>query len=266
MRRRLASPALLCALLLAVSGCGPERRFEAARRGAVEYFAREVRTVDPGWANLFGYLHRRFGLELVNAAGAALHEVPMEQERPELAAIFRRLVDPGARVPKRTIAELSTPIDRMTASALHCDRIRLPENWNDVLREATRIGGYALTHAALASQWTLEQGCRPEIEVAVLQERQIEALGALVDGRDTLTVGNATDLWIEALVMLYYLGAADRIDPAWLEALLDAQRPDGGWPLGPGAKRSDPHPTALALWVLLENLEPDAAPIRWIAR
>jgi hypothetical protein len=64
--------------------------------------------------------------------------------------------------------------------------------------------------------------------------------------------------------MLYYLGARDRVQPAWLDAMLTAQRTDGGWPLGPGATRSDPHPTALALWVLLENLEPEAPPIRWI--
>ncbi len=64
--------------------------------------------------------------------------------------------------------------------------------------------------------------------------------------------------------MLYYLGAGAEVEAAWIDALLDAQRADGGWPTRKSEARSDPHPSALALWVLLENLEPEAPRIRWI--
>lgn len=259
---------LACALVPMLAGCGRDARLERARDHVARYFEREVTTVDPGWANLFGYLHRRFGLELRNASGAALHEVPVVQERAEIAAVFRRLVDPGASVPKQAIADLDTPVDRMTASALHCDRIPLPEGWRDVLGQATGIGGYALTHAALAGQWTVENGCRSAIELAALQQRQVDALAALVDGRDARVakIRNSIDLRIEAIVMLYYLGARDRVDPIWIDHVLEAQNEDGGWPLGPTAVASDPHASALALWVLLENLQPDAPAITWIPK
>ena len=75
----------------------------------------------------------------------------------------------------------------------------------------------------------------------------------------------SSDQWIEAISMLYYLGAGSRVRAEWIDDLLAGQRPDGGWPRHPRAALSDPHPTALALWVLLEQLQPDAAAIRWIA-
>jgi len=67
------------------------------------------------------------------------------------------------------------------------------------------------------------------------------------------------------VVMLDYSGAGDRIRAAWIDDLLSQQRADGGWPRHPRATRSDPHATALALWVVLAQRQPHAPPIRWIA-
>jgi hypothetical protein len=237
-----------------------------AFEGGVRYFEQTVRRVDPGWANVFGYLHRRFGLELESAEGQPLHSVPLVQARPGLAAVYRRLVDPAAAVDPARIAALPSVLDRITASALHCDRIPLPDDWVEVLWAATREGGYALTHAALSGEWTLENGCRPRSELDALQREQVEALVALVDDRAALAdeFRTPTDLWLEAMAMLSYLGAGDRFRDAWIDHVVAAQRLDGGWPERPGAKRSDPHTTALALWVLLERLRPDARPVRWV--
>jgi hypothetical protein len=242
-------------------------RLLAAREEALGYFAAHVDAPDPSWLSLFGYLHRRFGVRVALRSGAGLHELRDGIARPDVYAIYRRIDDPGARVEKAAIAALPTAIDRITASALHCDRIALPADWLDILRKASRAGLYALTHAVLASEWTVENGCLERDDVRTLGEEQVLLLEKLIDGRAALAASQeaATDLWIEAMVMLDYAGAGARIRRPWVEDLLTLQRDDGGWPRHPRAVRSDPHATALALWLVLAQLDPAAPHIRWIA-
>jgi hypothetical protein len=242
--------------------------WRAAQAGALRYFATAVETPDPSWLSLFGYLHRRFGVDARLASGAAPHALRDGVARPEVYAIYRRIDDPTAQIDKAAIAALPTAIDRITASALHCDRIPLPDDWLAILGKASRAGAYALTHAVLATEWTVEQRCRRRDQVTALHAEQVRLLEQLVDQRATLAgrYESATDLWIEAMAMLAYSGASDRIRQPWIDELLALQRADGGWPRHPRATRSDPHATALALWVVLERLQPQAPPIRWIAR
>ena len=262
---------LLLVLVLAcptvAAAATPDASLRAARDRAVRYFAEQVVAADPSWLAIFGYLHRRFGLEVRLAGGADLHTLRDGIARPEVAAIYRRIDDPDARVDKAAIAALPTAIDRITASALHCDRIALPGDWVAILGKASRAGAYALTHAVLATEWTVENGCLPRGDVAALHAEQVRLLEQLVDQRAALAgrFESASDLWIEAMAMLAYSDASARIRPEWIADLLALQRPDGGWPRHPRATRSDPHATALALWVVLERLQPQAPPIRWIA-
>jgi hypothetical protein len=250
------------------TGCTSENTPERALDRGLGYFREHVHEVDPGWANLFDYMNRRFQVEATTADGQPLHEVAERQERQEMAEIFRRLVDPAADIEKRRIAELESTIDRITASALHCDRIPLPGDWVQILEKSSDFGGYALTHSALAGEWTFENGCRSWDELAGLRRRQIELLIEQVEeGFEQPQAGEASlDIWIESIVMLYYLGAGSRVNPEWIDTLLEQQRRDGGWPRSHRAKGSNPHPTALALWVLLEQLQPDAPAITWVAR
>lgn len=233
---------------------------------ALSYFATHVRTPDPGWLSLFSYMHRRFGLEVRLASGRMVHQVTEGVGRPEIFAIYQRVDDPRAAISKQQIAALPTAIDRITASALHCDRIPLPDDWIEILRQGSAAGAYALTHSVLATEWTVEQGCRSRAEIAALREDQIGLLAGLIERRHELVdqFDAITDIWIEAVTMLYYVGARDRVRAEWIEELLAGQREDGGWPRHPSAARSDPHATALAIWVLCENLQPGAESIRWI--
>ena len=242
-------------------------RLESAQAGALRYFATSVTTPDPSWLSLFGYMHRRFGVDARLASGAPAAAVRDGVARPEVYAIYRRIDDPDAQVDKAAIAALPTAIDRITASALHCDRIPLPPDWVEILAKASRAGAYALTHAVLATEWTVENGCRSRQDVAALHAEQVRLLEQLVDQRASLAgrYDAATDLWIEAMAMLDYSGAGDRIRAAWIDDLLAQQRSDGGWPRHPNANRSDPHATTLALWVVLAQRQPQAPPIRWIA-
>lgn len=238
-------------------------------RSAIErgrrYFGTHVDVADPSWISLFGYMRRRFGFEVSLASGEKAHAVRGDTARPEMFEVFRRIDDPDAAIAKQTIADLPHVIDRITASALHCDRIDLPDDWIEILGKASRAGGYALTHALLASEWSVENGCVRRERLAALRSEQIGLLVALVERRDELasTYPSVTDLWIEAVVMLYYAGAADAVQPDWIREILTLQHADGGWPRNPSVPRSDAHVSALALWALLEN---DRVPLRtpWI--
>lgn len=266
--RRIAVAALLVAMLPALPGCtSREERLLSARDRALEYFHREVTQIEVGWSVVFGYLQRRFGVTVAVADGRTLHDAREDVEPPEMFAIFGRLVDTSSRVEIIQIAELESPIDRISASAIHCREIPLPDDWVEILFKASRKGAYALTHSVAAAQWTLENGCRQELQLAALHAEQIQLLEALLWERDRLERRHAaaTDIWIEALAMLFYARAGDRVRPEWIETLLGLQRRDGGWAAHPRAPRSDPHTTALALWVILETLEPDAPRVAWIA-
>lgn len=265
---RTATAIALAALLSTAAAAAADRAaVGAAQARGVRYFAEQVTAADPSWLAIFGYLQRRYGIAVHLAGGAPLHGLRDGVARPEVAAIYRRIDDPAARVDKAAIAALPTAIDRITASALHCDRIPLPPDWVEILRRASRAGAYALTHAVLATEWTVENGCRSRQELAALHDEQVALLVQLVEQRDTLAprLAAASDLWIEAMAMLVYSGAGTRLRPEWIADLLALQRPDGGWPRHPRAAHSDPHATALALWVVTAQLQPTAPPIRWIA-
>ncbi len=240
------------------SGRDPPARWqlEAALEKVIGYFAREVAATDPSWISLFGFLHRRFGVEVVLASGEVAHRVRDGVGRGEMFEVYRRIDDPAAAIEKQKIADLEHVVDRITASALHCDRIELPANWVEILGNATRAGGYATTHAVLATEWTVENGCVPPTAVAQLREQQIARLRDLIAQRADLggKFDSSTDLWIEAFAMLYYAGGGDAVRAGWVGDLLTAQLDSGGWPKAPTALRADPHTSALALWVLLENV------------
>lgn len=267
---------MLCGVAaLAASGCGEPPRSSArddpadvvaARERAVAYFAEHVAAADPSWASLFGYMHRRFGLSAVDTSGRPLHARSSVVDRDGWAAIYRRLDDPDARISAERIATIESQTDRMTALALHCDEVGVPTRWPEVLRAASEAGGYALTHAALATRWSRENGCLSDAGLATIESMQRERLARMAASRDALedAFANGTDLWLESMAMLYYLEGGDRLDTTAVQDVVATQRSDGGWAAHPSRSRSDPHATALALWVLLENEQADAPPIRWI--
>jgi len=259
-----------CALAIGLAaalaaGCSPPP-LEAARDRALGFFAAHVERGDPSWLPIFAYLERRFGVAVRDARGRALGGGSADVTRPELLGVYERLFDPHAAVSADRIAALPSAADRMTALALHCDRLGLPSDWLAMLGQATDAGGYALTQAAVAGQWTLENGCLEPAALRALQARQIEALAALAGDRAAAEAGldAGRDVWIEALALLHNHGAGSRVERAWVLDLARLQRDDGGFARGPRAQRSDPHATALALWVLLETLEPDAPEVAWI--
>jgi hypothetical protein len=270
VRRRITGRQIAVALVVVVVTLGwwvqqrTETRFERAKDKAIDYLAMQVRA-DPNWLNLVGYMHRRFGLESL-ASGRPAADLDAKVGRPEVVEVYRRIEDPRAVADERQIAALPTAIDRITASALHCDRITLPRDWMALLRGGSAAGGYALTQSVLATEWSVENGCVPRVEIQGLRAEQIAWLVNFIQRREELRdeFDAITDIWLEAVAMLYYIGAADNVRPEWLEEIVRIQNEDGGWSRSPAEQRSDPHATALALWVLLEHLRPDVPRSPWI--
>jgi hypothetical protein len=136
----------------------------------------------------------------------------------------------------------------------------------ELLRGGSATGGYALTQSVLATEWSVENGCVTRAEIQALRAEQIAWLVTLVQRREELSdeFDAITDIWLEAVAMLYYVGASNTVRPEWLEEIVRIQNDDGGWSRSPAERRSDPHATTLALWVLLEHLTPNAPRAPWI--
>lgn len=240
-------------------------RIRAALRRAAAYI-RTFGETDPSWRGVLGYLHRRFGVRFALADGRAADDPGTESGEPQSRAILARMEDRDAPTDAAAIAGLASQTDRMTAVALHCDRLPLPANWLEVLRAAGRACGYALTHAALASQWSVENGCIDVAAAAPVQAELADALVALVEDRGRLaeTLPASADVWMEAVALLTYLGLPDSVSPEWIASILADQRADGGWAPASGKTTSDPHATVMAIWSLVEALHPNAEPSRWL--
>lgn len=258
---------IAAAIAASLVSCGAAP-LERARDASVAYYATHVQQADVSWSYLPLYLDRRFGVEVQLASGLALTEDGLAEVGDALPTIrvYRRLFRTAAPVDPEEISALESPVDRMLAVALHCSSVGLPNDWPTVLRRASERGGYALTHAVLAAQWSLENGCIDWLDLAPGRARQVEGLVALLDDQARLHSEDprSADVWLEAFAVLHYIGASDRVRPAWLDTLLALQLPDGGWPEHPASDRSSPHATVFALWVLLEELQPGAAEVTMI--
>jgi len=108
--------------------------------------------------------------------------------------------------------------------------------------------GYVLTHQAVWLLFAHWSACDDAVFSAIdIDERRHTFAANLV--REMQADPAPTDLAFERMALLGHLGFAAAIDPAWLDALVDAQQPNGCLPLGPG-QPCHPHATGVAVWAL----------------
>jgi hypothetical protein len=260
--RDLGSLSTLAALLLRAASLGcawlgcsdepgvarsPDEATERAIRGAIAFLSEPAHLEGHASYYLLHFLSRRFGLDEFADAHERYRDLTARRAKPASGVdVFERLIDPSAPPPTRLAVN---KVDRFTTLALYCDRIPVAEDYEAQMDQLASEGGYKLTHVALATVWLEENGCpSPPAE---LRERITGSLAAGVNTDDRLD-----DLEIESAAFLHYLGRGDLVPSGFPGVLLRAQNPDGGWatlrpdPLGWG---SNWHPTALALWILLES-------------
>jgi len=252
-RRAFAGGAVIVAALL---GCASRERREDAIAAAVARAERYLQArgprIDPLMTYVLARLERRYGLAwTAQQRDGALAAAAAS---PQLG-LFRRLVDPQARPDPGALATIENQSDRLILSALYCRELGAPPAAD--LETFARKPGADVAHGALALQWLVENGCLTREAAAPLRQLFVDELVT------EIAQAPAVDVGIESTAMLEYVGAADRIQPAWVDAILAAQHPDGGWGERPPDPSND-HTTALALWVLLAQSGRPRVDVPWV--
>ena len=239
----------------------------AARDRGADYLAQRFDIIDPLHLSGLGYMQRRWGIDALDGAAAASRE-RLEQVRssregnlrstarnvgvsvdPTEILALQRFVDPEAtEVPDRSrLAEVAA----LVADGLYCDVA--PLDADDLARwdALTALGGYEATHVVMAWFVSSEVGC-DDPAIAAAGQRAADRVAADFTTRldAGITPADVDDLLIEQAAFLERVGRGDLLTPAFIEALVAAQLPDGGWPRNVGNTTSDWHATALAVWTL----------------
>jgi len=202
-------------------------------------------------------IHRRFGVR----AFASSRQRYLATLTPDASANLRvlaRFVDPDSRVTEADLNQLSVyPVgyDSLTGPALHCDYIPLGETYtNDISARLNEGGYYWITHALLAAACVRDLGCSGVLS-SELEERIAIASAGVIDSNHS----EIRDVEIEAAAFLHYFGEGDRVRAGFIDGLLKAQLPDGGWGWRRQGTEAHYHSTALAVWLLGELLYPEAS-------
>lgn len=251
---------LLLALGL-VAGCSkPPSAHQSAvdRAGAFIRGLRDERVrVDDFWLLTLTLRHRPDWASAAVFARTAEQRFPgdpylrlLRRDHPPAGLTFTR-VEPGTpewpyRVPAPYEKMMYAPFDRVLLRALYCDVGTFDAQDVTLARQTTRgDGSYADTHALAALLLVIEQGRDPDGQAAAAVE---ELVPHLVTAQDQATV--VDDLFAERIAFLYWAGHGKQVKTAWLDRLVEAQRPDGAWGSGSG-QGHNLHATALATLALL---------------
>lgn len=270
--------AVLAALLAAVPapaadpGTGPRPHADSAYAANIDA-ALGYMLKDRSWGRwmnltVLDFLQRKFGLGEQYRHGNTFG--PPHPSKGDLALVepLGRIVDPAHQHTPGNFPEEPGPYDFME-HALYCDRIPVSGDFFERLQGAFAkhagkggIEDYFTVNHALAFQWMIENGCAWEHEGA--RELQAKLGDALMD--IVLRNGRDRGVSFEAVAFLHYMGLGDRVPKVWLDQIIEAQQPDGGWKQEPSKKFSDGRSTVLALWVLLEAAMPGAPDVPWIQK
>jgi len=192
-------------------------------------------TGDPRAAEVVDALVPRLRDSDVERYGALL-----EMDKPRLRPASLEGAEPGVGDPDPLDDLMDDRVQRCPVEALEC---RVDDACRGFVELDDR-GGYVLTHQALWLVFAHWAGCETGIDV---EERRRAFAASLVRGIRADT--DVDDLYGERIALLGHLGFASEIEPAWVDALLEAQQPEGCFPVD-GDVSCHPHPTGLALWTL----------------
>ena len=252
------------------------------------------------WMDYFvlDYLQRKFGLDESFEAEKVINLDNADPDSATLMALYARLVREGYKigdveipiegaslfadyqpgedqtlVTPDMLEHLGTSMSGAMLRAMYCDQAAVDEAFvNEVVRQIREaefkgkpntMGGYIISHMALACKWLKENGCAESFDIlAGIEEELANLLVGIADDQQVVT-----DLGMEAVALLHYLGHSDKVKQEWVTAIAAAQMAEGCWDRQ-GGKIAPPvpqgHATAFALWVLLEDALPDAPEIPWL--
>lgn len=231
---------------------------------SLQYLSQKGANLEPNAALVLDYLQRKFKLDKKMAFMEIYPEIPDDGRIPKFLRLMKpkhtiTKADLGEQLPNGGLNDLFN-MNYAMLRGLYCDLFPIDAAYLTLLKDQTALGRYFLTHAALSIQWTQENGCT-ELQKG-LENLKEDQKDLLVEYLDKETKGS--DLFAEALAVLYYIGGRDRVKQEWIEVILKSQYPDGGWAVGRISRESQDHPTVHALWALLEAQQPEVININWI--
>jgi hypothetical protein len=230
----------------------------------LEYFVARDAKADPLSLLFLDYLRRKHDLKPLEPVVAHLKNAKADPSHPDPQLMlhvktYARLADVAAAPSADELSAVSHELDVMALEALYCDRGELKPGLIDRLRKTASPGKYYLTHAALYTGWALENGCLKEDAARTLIDELAPRLDALIRAE-----GGATDLAMEAISVLFFVGRRNDVRPEWVEQVKAAQKKNGGWSHDPRAEPTNDHSSLLGFWVVIEAARPNAPPRTWL--
>lgn len=201
---------------------------------------------------LLDYLQRRFNLSDEFSFQKSFTRFPTPQDKKSLE-IYGRLVNyKGIRWKKPAKAESFIWLE---LKALFVEKQEDCPDKKELIMQLNKQAnerGYACTHSALALGWFIEQGCllREDKEVQQLQNLIIQRLLS-----ESNTIRFPSDIKVESLAFICYLGGKEKINPKEILNILHYQREDGAFSgtMSP-ADGINVHTTLLVFWLTFEFL------------
>jgi len=181
--------------------------------------------------------------------------IPLDPPKAPVLRVYRRILAADSPLDPHDYREVYKDVDVVTAPAMLCDRLELPDGYAAKLVAALDQGGYLLTHAALAWMWALENGCPLDLP-GDFEPVLVDSVAGLIGQSDAVT-----DLEIEAAALLHAMGHGSRVDPEFIERVVAAQLPSGGYREDSASSEDASwHTSVLAFWLLLQHACPSASP------
>lgn len=226
--------------------------YEKTIQSSLDYLDRTASDVSPLQWLVVDYLQRKFNLDSKFSAAQRNIQSPATEPDATDFQVYQRIIKPDKLLESLPITDL-TPMRRMMISAAHCDYIPLPKDFEKLLTDNMKAGGYNLTHVAFSLQFMKDNGCSLPLEQdQQLREKVATRLSELAARADI-----SEDLRYEAIAFLLHMDRRDLVQIQWINQTANAQYSDGGWLTLPQDTKSSDHTTVVALWVLLEYAHPD---------
>jgi hypothetical protein len=215
-------------------------RIEKRILAGKEYLEKKGDAVNPQYELLKSFYQRKFGLNCSSVNEKLLQGSLIG---------FKRIYDKKAIMPERLFDELEHPLDKITFQALFCKQTLF--NIKDYLNQIDTIwnkSSLEASHCLLAITWLQENGCCKPEELET-SKRKISTYLQKVIAENNV---DHNDQRFEAIAILQYSGFSNIIGPKEMKEIIDAQLPDGSWPINSRLKSGNDHTTAMAMWALLE--------------
>jgi len=244
-----------------------EEAISSAINAGLEFLINNPEKGNP-WDNciLLDYFYRKFELDERYAFENTFDD---EKYEDEITPPLERLGEPDYIAPLKYIEEETKEhsIQWFMARSMYSDHHPVNKDFMEKLSNKLEkysaeyeenvtknaIAGYWVTHVILCFRWLHELGY--DLEECGFEEPWEEFADHLVNIAESQKA--KTDLGYEAIAFLQYIDQGHRVEEAWIENILSHQTSEGGWPREPD-KDAHGHPTHLAVWALLEYINPQA--------